>query len=216
MTNNKKEIMSASTHFMGAILGLVGSIFLVHYSLKTNEFIQIISFVIYGIGLVFLYSASSIYHITDSSKQHKKLLRKIDHMMIFVLIAATYTPICLNVLKGDIGRNYLIVIWSLAAIGMIIKIFWIEAPRWLVSTIYILMGWAVIFAISPLYNSLPKEGMFWLVLGGIIYTAGGVIYGTKKPNITTEWFGFHEIFHLFVLGGSLCHYILMFKYILIH
>lgn len=213
MTNNKKERMSAFTHFLGVIFAVIGMILLVNNSLKTENSVQLISFIVFGISMILLYTASTVYHITDASKKHKKLLRRIDHMMIFVLIAGTYTPICLNVLKGAVGRNLLIAVWTFAIIGIFLKVFWIEAPRKLVSSIYIIMGWLAVFALSSIINNMDKRGIFWLVLGGIVYTIGGVIYGTKKPNITTKWFGFHEIFHLFVLGGTVCHFVLMYKYV---
>lgn len=143
-----------------------------------------------------------------------EVLRRIDHSMIYVLIAGSYTPIALIALSGAWRWGILITIWSLAVLGVLIKNFWFNAPRWLYTSSYILMGWMVIIAIIPLSKVLPAQGMYWLVAGGITYTVGGVIYATKWPNFKSKYFGFHELFHLFILAGSFCHYWLMLKYVL--
>jgi len=135
-------------------------------------------------------------------------------MMIYLLIAGSYTPICLIPLRGGWGWSLFGVAWFLAITGILLKIFWFKAPRWISTIFYIGMGWVVVIAFIPLTNTIPTAGVLWLIAGGISYTIGAVIYGLKKPNIFEKYLGFHEIFHIFVLGGSFCHFILMSKYIL--
>ena len=168
---------------------------------------------IFGISLICLYSASAIYHALDISEDVNLILRKIDHLMIYVLIAGTYTPICLIALTGAWGTALFISIWIIAAAGVGLTLLWFDAPRWLTTSIYILMGWLVVIASVPLKHTVGTAGLAWLIAGGVLYTIGGIIYGTKRPNITFSVFGFHEIFHLFVLGGSICHYIMIFEYL---
>lgn len=140
-------------------------------------------------------------------------LKRVDHMMIFVLIAGTYTPFCLIPLRQSIGRPMLVVIWSIAGLGIFLKIVWLSAPRWLYTAQYIVMGWVVVFAMGPLLENLRPGGFVFLVLGGVIYTLGGLIYAIKWPRIKGKWFGFHEVFHLFVLAGSFCHFITIALYL---
>ncbi|MDD2396734.1 MAG: hemolysin III family protein [Tissierellia bacterium] len=214
MNTDKKEITSALTHLGGAIFGVIDLILLLNIAVKSSSLITIASFLVFGLSVIFLYSTSCVYHFIDSSKKKAKLImRKLDHIMIFVLIAGTYTPICLLVLNKDIGYKLLFVVWSITIIGAFIKIFWINAPRWVSSGLYIGMGWISIFVFMPLVKSMAPGGLFWLSLGGLLYTVGGVIYGLKKPNIDKPWFGFHELFHLFVLAGTFCHFIMMYFYI---
>ena len=134
--------------------------------------------------------------------------------MIYILIAGTYTPICLVPLRGPWGWSIFGSVWGIAITGIFMTAFWINAPRWLSTLIYSLMGWLVAIAFYPLAHALPIGGIGWLVAGGLLYTAGAVIYGTKRPKINFRWFGFHEVFHLFVLAGSFAHFWLMFRYVL--
>lgn len=214
MNTDKKEITSALTHLGGAIFGVIGLILLLNIAVKSSSLITIASFLVFGLSMIFLYSTSCVYHFIDSSKKKAKvIMRKLDHIMIFVLIAGTYTPICLLVLSKDIGYKLLFVVWSITIIGAFIKIFWINAPRWVSAGLYLGMGWLSIFVFMPLVKSMAPGGLFWLSLGGILYTVGGIIYGLKKPNIDKPWFGFHELFHLFVLAGTFCHFMMMYFYI---
>ena len=214
MNTDKKEITSALTHLGGAIFGVIGLILLLNIAVKSSSLITIGSFLVFGLSMIFLYSTSCVYHFIDSSKKKAKvIMRKLDHIMIFVLIAGTYTPICLLVLSKDIGYKLLFVVWSITIIGAFIKIFWINAPRWVSAGLYLGMGWLSIFVFMPLVKSMAPGGLFWLSLGGILYTVGGIIYGLKKPNIDKPWFGFHELFHLFVLAGTFCHFMMMYFYI---
>lgn len=215
MNRDKKELTSAFTHLGGAIFGIAALILLMSSAIESKNKIGIIAFLIFGLSMILLYSTSSIYHFIDESKKKAKLaMRKLDHIMIFVYIAGSYTPICLLVLNKEVGYKLLAVVWSITFAGIFVKLFWINAPRWVSSGLYIAMGWLAALVLMPLARSLPKGGMFWLVFGGLLYTVGGVIYGLKKPNINFSWFGFHELFHLFVLAGTFCHFMMMYFYVI--
>jgi hemolysin III len=210
-----REPVSGLTHLFGALASAIGMILLIQYSILVGNVLNIIVSIIFGISLILLYSASTVYHLTRASEKAIKVLRRIDHSMIYVLIAGTYTPICLIGLKGTLGWTFLISIWTLTIAGILLKIFWFNAPRWLYTFFYVLMGWLAVFAIYPLIKAITLTGVMWLVAGGISYTLGAVIYATKWPKITSKLFGFHEIFHIFVLIGSACHYWLVFRYLVI-
>ena len=214
MLSKFREPISSLTHLVGAILSTIGLILLIKYSLDTTNTYNTIILAVFGISSILLYCASSTYHKSLSSEKVVKILRRVDHSMIYVLIAGTYTPICLIALKGTIGTFLFLCIWLLAFIGIILKIVWFDAPRWLYTGFYILMGWISIFAIVPIIKAVSLGGFMWLLAGGFFYTVGGIIYATKRPKINLKLFGFHEIFHIFIMLGSVCHYILMFKYIM--
>ena len=167
------------------------------------------------LSMIGLYAASTIYHTLDISPKINKLIRKIDHMMIFILIAGTYTPVCMIVLGDKTGWTMLTLVWGIAIVGILINALWITCPKWFSSLIYIAMGWVCILAITKILSSMPRAGFMWLLAGGIIYTAGGIIYAMKLPffNSRHRYFGSHEIFHLFVMGGSLCHYGMMYRFV---
>ena len=167
------------------------------------------------LSMVLLYGASATYHSLSVSDKVIRIFRKIDHMMIFVLIAGSYTPVCLIVLGGSTGYTLLAVVWGIAILGMGVKALWITCPKWFSSILYIAMGWVCIAVFGPLWNVLPHAAFLWLLAGGIIYTIGGIIYALKLPifNSRHENFGSHEIFHLFVMGGSICHFIFMYLYV---
>lgn len=209
-----KDPISSLTHFIGAILSFLATILLLSKATIHASKLHVIAFTLFGISLVSLYLASSIYHAIEKPQRLSNFLKRIDHMMIFVLIAGTYTPICLIPLKGYWGWTLLTIVWSVAFAGILLKALWINAPRWLSSGLYIAMGWLVVIAFGPLLNALSTGAFLWLLIGGIIYTLGGVIYATKWPNFNFKNFGFHELFHLFVMGGSFCHFMLMYLYVL--
>jgi hemolysin III len=214
MNTDKKEITSALTHLGGAVFGVLALCLLLNAAIKSGSLLTLISFLIFGLSMIFLYSTSCIYHFIDSSKKKAKLImRKLDHIMIFVLIAGTYTPVCLLILNKDLGYKLLALVWSITIIGAFIKIFWINAPRWISAGLYLGMGWLSVLVFMPLVESMAPGGIFWLVAGGLLYTVGGVIYGLKKPNIDKPWFGFHELFHLFVLAGTFCHFMMMYLHV---
>ena len=165
--------------------------------------------------MILLYAASTAYHSFNLSARANLILKKIDHMMIFVLIAGTYTPMCLIVLHGRTGYILLATVWGIAIAGIVIKALWVTCPKWFSSILYIAMGWVCVLAFTQILNSLSPAAFGWLLAGGIIYTVGGIIYALKLPifNAKHKQFGSHEIFHLFVMAGSLCHFILMFNYV---
>jgi len=209
-----KDPVSGLTHLGGAFLSIAGLVVLIRYAQRFATVKHIVAFAVFGAALILLYTSSAIYHLLKVPEKINTLLRRIDHMMIYVLIAGTYTPVCVIGLTGAWGLSMLITVWTLAATGIILTVVWFGAPRWLTTAVYLLMGWLVIIAFYPLIHSLPVGGITWLVVGGLLYTIGGVIYGFKWPRINSRWFGFHEIFHLFVIGGSLGHFWLMFRYLM--
>lgn len=214
MNTDKKEITSALTHLGGAIFGVIALILLLNLAVKEGSLIALTSFLIFGLSMIFLYCTSCIYHFIDSSKKKAKvIMRKLDHIMIFVLISGTYTPVCLLILTKNIGYKLLALVWSITIVGALIKIFWIDAPRWVSAGLYLGMGWMSVLVFMPLVRSMDAGGIIWLCLGGLLYTAGGVIYGLKKPAINKKWFGFHKLFHIFVLAGSFCHFMMMYFYV---
>ncbi len=215
MSKNFREPVSGFTHLFGALVSLVGLIALIYKEIYIgqNSILGMIGVVIFGLSLIFLYTASTVYHLAVSSEGVIKMLRKLDHSMIFVLIAGTYTPICLIALESYWRWGLFICVWLLALIGIVFKFFWIDCPKWLSSSFYVGLGWLALVAFSPLSKVLPFQAMALLILGGILYTAGAVIYCLEKKG-KKRTFGAHEIFHIFVLLGSLAHYILVFKYII--
>ena len=209
-----RDPFSGFSHLAGAILSVAGLCLLIRYASMNGTVWHIVSFSIFGASLILLYTASSIYHLLSVSEKSIRVLRKIDHMMIYILIAGTYTPVCLIPLRGGWGWSLLISIWGIAMIGIILKVLWFNAPRWLYTLFYLLMGWLIVIAFVPLVRTMPIAAMLWLIAGGLLYTVGAVIYGTKWPKLKSKVFGFHEMFHIFVLYGSFCHFWMMFRYIL--
>lgn len=209
-----REPVNGLTHAAGALLSVAALPTLIVPAATAGKNTHVVAFSVYGTSLVLLYAASALYHLLRVSERTVAVLRRIDHVMIYVLIAGTYTPVCMIVLPDAWGRMMLVGIWILAAIGFVFTILWIHAPRWLSTTLYVAMGWSVVAAAAPLVQALSPEGVFWLAAGGAFYTAGAVMYALKKPDPVPGWFGFHEIWHLFVLAGSFCHFMMMIESIL--
>lgn len=210
-----KDPGSSITHFIGLIMASLGTAPLIVRAGRHDNPVCMISMAIFMASMILLYAASTTYHTFDISPSVNKLLKKVDHMMISILIAGSYTPVCLLILHGRQRVILLSVVWGLAIAGILIKAFWIYCPKWFSSLLYIGMGWTCVLAFKTIVQSLTPAAFFWLLTGGIIYTVGGVIYALKLPifNSKHQNFGSHEIFHLFVMGGSLCHYIFMFFYL---
>ncbi len=210
-----KDPGSAVTHFIGMLMAIFAATPLMIKAAREPDRIHIIALGIFIVSMILLYAASTIYHTFDVSERTNKILKKIDHMMIFVLIAGTYTPICMIALKGRTGYTLLALVWGIAILGIVIKALWIYCPKWFSSILYIAMGWVCVLAFTQIINSLPRAAFYWLLAGGIIYTIGGVIYALKLPifNSKHKNFGSHEIFHLFVMGGSICHFIVMYVFV---
>ena len=210
-----KDPGSAITHFIAMLLAAAAAAPLLLKAWRGEGQMHVTALAIFILSMVGLYGASTIYHTLDISPKINRLLRKIDHMMIFILIAGTYTPVCMIVLGDRTGWSLLALVWGIAAVGILINACWITCPKWFSSLIYIAMGWVCILAITKIIQALPKAGFLWLLAGGIIYTLGGIIYAMKLPlfNNRHRYFGSHEVFHLFVMGGSLCHYVMMYRFV---
>ena len=211
-----KDPGSAITHFIGMLMAVFAAVPLIIKATHEPSPIYVVSIAIYATSLILLYAASTTYHTFDRSEKVNTILKKIDHMMISVLIAGSYTPICLLVLGGKLGIILLAIVWSIAIAGILIKAFWVYCPKWVSSVLYIGMGWTCVLAFTQLLNSMSPAAFGWLLAGGLIYTAGGIIYALKLPifNMKHKDFGSHEIFHLFVMGGSICHFVVMYAFVL--
>ena len=215
MTLKLKDPGSAITHGIAMLMALVGAIPLLWKAANISDAKAIIPLAIFILTMFLLYTASTVYHSVNSTEKVNRLLRKIDHMMIFIMIAGSYTPICLIALNNRLGYGLCIAVWSIAIVGIIFKAVWITCPKWVSSVLYIGMGWLCVLALVPIYHALPHAGFGWLLAGGIIYTISGVIYGLKLPIFDSKHknFGSHEIFHIFVMAGSICHFIVMYFYV---
>ncbi len=203
----KEEKFNVISHAVGLVLSIIALVLLVVYSSIYGSALHIVSFAIYGASLIILYSASTFYHYVQSPKLRHRL-NIFDHSAIYVLIAGTYTPFTLVVLKGWVGWTIFGVSWGLEIAGIILKLFFTGKYDKISTFAYVLMGWVVIFAIKPLVYNLPFEGLMWLLAGGIFYTVGAILYSIKKLKFN------HAIFHIFVLLGSFSHFIAVFFYVL--
>lgn len=210
-----REPVNSLTHLAGIILSIIGLVVLL--VLSEGEPWRTTAFAIYGASLILLYTASTLLHSLKVKPSVERGLRIFDHAAIFILIAGTYTPVTLITLQDEHaawGWTILGVAWGFALLGVIFKIFWIHAPRWLSTAMYLAMGWMAIIAIVPIVQAMSFGGVFWLALGGLFYSIGAIIYALKKPDFFPKVFGYHELWHLFVLAGSACHFIMMLKYVL--
>lgn len=212
-----KDPGSAITHFIGTLMAVFAATPLMIKAARQPSGIHLLSLGIFILSMILLYIASTVYHTFGKTPKSHNRLKKFDHMMIYILIAGTYTPICVIALGGRTGLLLLITVWSLAVIGIIVTGFFVHCPKWFSSIVYIAMGWVCVLAFTQLINALPVAAFWWLLAGGVIYTIGGIIYALKLPifNGKHKYFGSHEIFHLFVMGGSFCHFMLMYRYIVI-
>ena len=210
-----REPGSAITHFIAMMMAVFAAVpLLVKAGVQSGQE-NFLAMAIFMGSMILLYGASATYHSVDLTGKSLRVFRKLDHMMIFVLIAGSYTPVCLIVLGGKLGYTLLALVWGIAAVGMIVKACWITCPKWFSSVIYIAMGWVCVLVFGPLLKTLSTPAFLWLLAGVIIYTVGGVIYALKLPifNAKHKFFGSHEVFHLFVMGGSVCHFIFMYLYV---
>ncbi len=203
----KEERINVISHLIGLILSVFAFILLLIKACRVNQTNYIAGFSIFGLSLILLYLASTLYH----SAKHKETRRKLnifDHSSIYVLIAGSYTPYTLITLKGKTGWILFSVVWGIALTGVIYKIFFFGRHRDYISTVlYVLMGWLIVFVIKPLYNNLSTPGMIWLILGGVFYTIGALFYMRDKLNYN------HAIFHIFVLLGSFCHFVSIYFFV---
>jgi hemolysin III len=213
MNLSLRDPVSGLTHCIAAALAVLGTVLLIIRAASPVLPWHIVAFSIFGGGMILLYTASTLYHWLPVGERGVRLLRRVDHSMIFFYIAATYTPICLIPLRGPWGWSLFGVVWGIALGGIAMKVFWLSAPRWLSTSIYLAMGWLVLVGIYPLVQAMSPASLAWLVAGGLVYSLGAIVYAVKWPDPFPRRFGFHEIFHLFVIGGSFCHYVVMYWYV---
>lgn len=200
-----REPVNGLTHLAGAALSVVALAVMVGLALYGGKVRHLIAFVVFGLSLVALYTSSALYHLLPLSRQWIRRMRQLDHMMIFVLIAGTYTPFCLIALHGGWRWGLLGTVWGLALGGIALKIWWMHAPVWLSTLLYILVGWVALAAAPTIVRVLPPGGVAWLIAGGVIYSLGAVIFALEWPVIRRGAFEAHELWHLFVMAGSGCH-----------
>ena len=205
MFKKLREPVNGLTHFFAAIAALIGAAILLIVGWGSLD--KTLALTIYGISLVLLFAASAAYHMVKARPKVMEILRKLDHSAIYLLIAGTYTPFCVIMFDDFWKWGMLTIIWLLALIGIVAKVFFINSPRWLNAGIYIVMGWLCITAIGEMLRVLPSWALTWLLIGGIIYTLGAVVYITKIMNFWPGKFGFHEVWHIFVILGALAHFI---------
>lgn len=215
MNQYMREPINGLTHLAGAILSFIAMIAMItKVALNNPSIIGITAVTIFGISLILLYATSATYHLVISSDRVINFLQRLDHSMIFVLIAGSYTPFCLIALNGWSGWVLFFVIVAIAVCGITFKMAWFNCPRILSTSIYIIMGWMAIFVFKPLLTSLSSVGLGLLVAGGILYTVGGIIYAIKPKCLSFKHLGFHEIFHIFILVGSLCHFLCIYLFVI--
>ena len=208
-----REPASGLSHLAGALAGALGLVLLIRLALAHGGPRHVVSFAIFGGTMVATYLASAVYHLADVSPAGIRRLRRCDHAAIYLFIAGSYTPFCLVPLHGWVGWTMLVAIWTMALAGVIMKLFWLEAPRWAVVGPYLVMGWMALLCIVPLARALPPAGMAWVIAEGLAYSVGAIIYATKRPDPFPGVFGFHEIWHLFVIAGSFCHFWVVARYL---
>lgn len=201
--HNACDPMSFLTHFMGVFMGFIFLItIIISLFIKSPSFSSALGFAIFAISTILLYGASSYYHYLKADDPKKQMSRKLDHSMIYFLIAGSYAPVCLTYLPFEQGVTFMLVMFSIAILGTVLKIFWLNSPRILYTLLYLIMGWGLLFNPSA-FASVPSSMLICLAIGGILYSIGAIIYIIKKPNFRS--FGFHEIFHVFILLGTLTH-----------
>ena len=207
-----RDPISALTHFIGFLAAIILTpLLLAKTCTKLSSLDRFAAYSIYCLSMITLYGASSAYHAFLLPQTPSRVLKKLDHMSIFLLIAGSYTPICVCALNRSDGITLLITVWIIALAGILLKAFWVYCPRYVSSIIYIAMGWVALFKIRAVFTALSPAGFYWLIAGGAMYTAGGIIYALKF-SLNKDW-GAHELFHLLVLAGSACHYVMMLLYV---
>ncbi len=208
-----REPANAFTHLAGVLLSVLGLVLLLHKSVMHGQPVHIVAFTIFGSSMVMLYLASTLYHMLSVTERSICILRRIDHIMIYILIAGTYTPITLIVLEGFAGWALFTAVWSVAVLGVLFKLVWFNAPKWISLVLYLSMGWMALIAFPELWRVFSLSAMIWLLMGGLAYTIGAFIYGFKWPNPSPKHFNFHAIWHIMVMAGSFCFFWLMYQYV---
>ncbi len=205
-----KDPVSCLTHMAGALLAAVGLI-LMMFSAQAP--VEMVAFAVFGGTMILMYTASTVYHMFTVSESITKILRTFDHVMIYFFIAGTFTPFTLLLIDGQAKWLFFSLIWGIAVVGTLFKLFWLHAPVWLSLALYLGMGWLGLLVLPYAFGSLSASAVSWIVAGGICYTLGAVVYGLRRPNPVPGWFGFHEIWHLFVMAGSFCHFWVIYFYL---
>lgn len=209
--HNLRDPFSGLSHLVAALLAAVGVVYiLVAYPGAT---LIKISLLIYGLTLTGMFLASATYHLADVSLKTTLVLRRMDHAAIYLLIAGTYTPVCVYFFTGFWRWGLLGIIWSLAIAGVVVKVFYVNSRRWMNAGLYLIMGWLSVLAVREMLATMPAAALAWLVTGGVLFSLGAVIYSLKRPNLFPPVFGFHEMWHIFVILGCLSHFILISRYI---
>ena len=212
-----QDRVSCATHAMGAVLALAGGVLFLMRGLRAAlPAAQVAPAMCFCLSMIALYTASAVYHFYPGDVTTggvKRLLRKLDHSMIYVLIAGSYTPFSLALLPYPEGKRFCLVLWGIAVVGILAKLVWINAPRLLSTLFYLAMGWAVLFVLEDFLAAAEPGCMALIAAGGVCYSVGAVFYAVKRPNLSAEW-TFHELFHLLILAGSLCHYLAVYLYVL--
>lgn len=201
-----REPFSGFSHLSGAFFSLIGMAILVMEARSQASHWYLFSYLVFGLGMLAMFTSSALYHLSTGDEVHIKNLKRIDHIMIFLFIAATYTPICLIPLHGTMGWQLLALVWFIALTGVAMKLFWLSAPRWLSTLIYLAMGWCILLAVEPASTHIPEKTLGWILAGGLFYSVGAAIYAFRWPDPLPNRFGFHEIWHLFVMAGVFCHF----------
>ena len=211
MFKQMREPVNGLTHYFAALAAVVGLVVLLMIS--RGDFLKQETLLVYGGSLVLMLMASASYHLIKGSPRRMQFLRKIDHSSIFILIAGTYTPICVNLMSGFWQWGMLLVVWTLALIGTFSKILLINTPRWFTAAVYLVMGWLAVLAANEILAALPTGALVLLILGGLAFTFGAIVYITKKMDFVPGVFGFHEVWHIFVIVGCVFHFVLMLIYV---
>lgn len=212
---NIREPFNSLSHLLGAILGLIGLVLLIIKGNSLNgSALTLTALSIFGISMILLYTASATYHAINANDRIIQFFRRLDHSMIYILIAGTYAPFCLISLQGSKGYMLFCIITLLAIAGILFKMVWFDCPRWISTALYIGMGWIIIFLAPSLAESLGTEGLLYLIGGGVFYTIGGIIYVLKPDLPFFKKLGFHEIFHIFILLGTIFHFICVYEFVI--
>lgn len=215
MGNYIREPFNGLSHLFGALLSGIALIaMIIKVSLEGTTLLSITAILLFGLSMILLYASSATYHMVKAKDRVIQFLRRLDHSMIYLLIAGTYAPFCLITLKGTTGYVLFGIISFIAISGVLFKMIWFNCPRWVSTALYIGMGWIIVFLASPLAESLGSQGLFYLILGGVLYTIGGIIYGLKPKISFLKKLGFHEVFHVFILLGTFSHFICVYYFVL--
>jgi len=202
-----REPFSGLSHLLGALLAVPALIFMLMNLPEQQAGTYLTSYLVFSVSMFLMFGSSAVYHLMEISELGLRKLKRIDHIAIFIMIAGSYTPYCLLGLEGSLSWMMFALIWAIAIAGVLIKIFYLHAPRWLSTLLYVGMGWVALLIYEPLSNNLSSEAVDWLFAGGVVYTLGAIVYATKWPNIHRQHFNFHDLWHIFVLAGATCHFV---------